>query len=40
MSNFRQYLSENVVPFLTEGILEIYQQKPEDPLDFLVFVLS
>ncbi|KAM3146700.1 hypothetical protein pb186bvf_001230 [Paramecium bursaria] len=31
----RQYLNDNVVPFLTEGIVEIVNQNPTDPIDFL-----
>jgi len=31
----RQYLADNVVPILTEGIIQICKEKPEDPVDFL-----
>ena len=33
---FRHYLNENVVPFITEGILEVCRELPEDPVDYLV----
>ena len=32
----RTYLMGNVVPFLTQGLLEICKERPEDPVDFLV----
>ncbi len=32
----RQYLSDQVVPILTSGIIKICKEKPEDPVDFLV----
>ena len=32
----RQYLSDQVVPILTSGIIQICKEKPEDPVDFLV----
>jgi len=31
----RQYLADNVVPALTEGIIQICKEKPMDPIDFL-----
>ena len=31
----RQYLAENVIPFLAQGILEICQTLPEDPVQVL-----
>jgi len=31
----RQYLADNVVPILTEGIIQICKDKPADPVDFL-----
>lgn len=31
----RQYISENVVPLLTQGILEVCQKLPDDPVDYL-----
>jgi adenylate kinase len=32
----RQYLMANVIPTLTEGMLEVVKMKPEDPIDYLV----
>lgn len=32
----RQYLADCVIPYLTEGLIEIYKGNPENPLDFLV----
>jgi len=29
------YLMENVVPILSQGILEICQNTPDDPVDYL-----
>jgi len=34
--SFRQYLADNVVPFLTEGLIELCKSHPEDPVDTLV----
>ncbi|CAD8079439.1 unnamed protein product [Paramecium primaurelia] len=31
----RQYLNDNVVPFITEGLVEIVKQNPENVIDFL-----
>lgn len=31
----RLYLQENVIPILSQGILEVCQKLPEDPVDFL-----
>jgi adenylate kinase len=31
----REYLNDNVVPFVSEGLAEIYQNLPDDPVDFL-----
>ncbi len=31
----RQYLAENVIPYLAQGILEICQTLPEDPVQVL-----
>lgn len=31
----RQYLMANVIPTLTEGMLEVVKMKPEDPIDYL-----
>ena len=33
----RQYLADCVIPYLTEGLIQIYKGNPENPLDFLVF---
>lgn len=34
--NSRDYLNHNVVPFVSEGLFEIYKSLPSDPVDFLV----
>jgi adenylate kinase len=31
----RQYLMDNLVPILTDGLLEICKRTPGDPVDFL-----
>eukprot|EP00754_Rhynchopus_humris_P009185 Rhum_TRINITY_DN13951_c0_g1::Rhum_TRINITY_DN13951_c0_g1_i2::g.65818::m.65818 len=31
----KQYLMANIVPVLTKGIIEVCEQRPEDPIDFL-----
>jgi len=31
----RNYLMQNVIPTLTEGLIEVCKQKPEDPVDYL-----
>uniref|UniRef100_A0A7S3J5X4 Uncharacterized protein n=1 Tax=Euplotes harpa TaxID=151035 RepID=A0A7S3J5X4_9SPIT len=31
----RAYLVDNVVPILTEGLVEVCKNQPEDPVDFL-----
>eukprot|EP00761_Pharyngomonas_kirbyi_P003092 gb/GECH01003096.1/.p1 GENE.gb/GECH01003096.1/~~gb/GECH01003096.1/.p1 ORF type:complete len:1011 (+),score=316.35 gb/GECH01003096.1/:1-3033(+) len=31
----REYLMENVIPHLTQGLIETVRQQPEDPVDFL-----
>ena len=31
----RQYLMDNLVPILTEGLLEICKRTPTDPVDYL-----
>ena len=32
----RQYLNDNVVPFITEGLVELIKSNTNDPVDFLV----
>lgn len=32
----RQYLADCVIPYLTEGLIQIYKGNPENPLEFLV----
>lgn len=32
----RQYLTDEVVPILRSGIIQICKQRPADPVDFLV----
>lgn len=36
----RQYLIDNVIPQLTEGLIEICRQTPSNPLDFLIGFLE
>ena len=31
----RQYLMDKVVPYLTEGLINLCKEVPEDPTDFL-----
>lgn len=31
----RQYLMDNVVPYLTQGLIDLCKQVPEEPGDFL-----
>ena len=31
----RQYLMDNLVPILTDGLIEVCRKFPEDPVDFL-----
>jgi len=31
----RQYLMDNVVPILTEGLIDVCKKLPEDPVDYL-----
>ena len=31
----RQYLMDNVVPHLTEGLIDLCKRVPEDPIDYL-----
>ncbi len=31
----RQYLMDNVVPILTEGLIDVCKELPEDPVDYL-----
>lgn len=31
----RQYLMDNLVPILTDGLLEVCKRTPEDPVDYL-----
>ena len=35
----RKYLIENVIPTLTQGLLEVAKAKPKDPVDFLVCIV-
>lgn len=35
----REYLNFNVVPFVSEGLFEIYKVLPDDPVDFLVRII-
>lgn len=36
---YREYLNFNVVPFVSEGLFEIYKVLPDDPVDFLVRII-
>ncbi len=36
----RKYLMDNVIPSLTQGLLEVAKAKPKDPVDFLVCISS
>lgn len=36
----RQYLADNVVPFLTEALIEICEKQPQNPLEFLADYLE
>lgn len=36
----RQYLADNVVPYLTEGLIEICREIPKDPVAFLADYLE
>jgi adenylate kinase len=36
---FRNYLLQYVVPTLNEGLVEVANNLPEDPVDFLVTIL-
>ena len=36
----RQYLIDNVIPQITEGLLEICKETPPDPIQFLVHFLE
>ena len=31
----RQYLMENVIPYLTQALIEVCQLKPDDPIDYI-----
>lgn len=31
----RQYLMDNVVPFLTQGLIDVCKKVPGDPVDYL-----
>jgi len=33
--NLKLYLMENVIPILSQGILEVCQKCPDDPVDYL-----
>ena len=35
----RQYLADCVIPYLTEGLIQVYKGNPENPLDFLVIYI-
>ena len=35
----RNYLMQNVIPTLTEGLIEVCKLKPEDPVDYLAAYL-
>jgi adenylate kinase len=31
----KQYITDNLLPALTSGLIEVCNQQPEDPLDYL-----
>jgi hypothetical protein len=31
---------DNLVPILTDGLIEVCRKTPEDPVDFLVIIIS
>jgi adenylate kinase len=33
--DLRSYLLDNVIPLLSQGILEVCQKLPDDPVDYL-----
>ena len=35
----REYLMENVMPSLTQALIEVCKVNPEDPIDYIVFYL-
>lgn len=35
----RQYLMDNVVPYLTEGLIDLCKDIPDDPVDYLAAFL-
>jgi adenylate kinase len=35
----RRYLIDNVIPTLTQGLMEVSKVKPKDPVDYLVQIL-
>lgn len=35
----KQYITDNILPVLTSGLIEICNEKPEDPLEYLVSAL-
>lgn len=38
--SLKQYLADNILPELTEGIIEICKEKPENPMEFLIGFLK
>ena len=36
----KQYITDNILPVLTSGLIEICNEKPDDPLDYLVRPLN
>ena len=36
----RNYLMRHVLPTLTEGLVEVCKVKPEDPVDYLVWLIN
>jgi adenylate kinase len=36
----KQYITDNVLPALTMGLIQICNNKPEDPLNFLVRIFG
>ena len=36
----RHYLMAHIVPTLTKGLIDVTRARPEDPIDFLVYIFT
>lgn len=36
LKRIRQYLHDKVLPAVTEGIIEIFKENPEDPTNYMI----